>query len=63
MKSNIWTAVLALVAWTGLSVGALQAQVPAQPVPPRLVNDLADVFTVTQRQTLEWELSASVSMA
>ena len=58
MKSNVWTAVLSYVVWMGLAVGALQAQVPARPVPPRLVNDQAGVFTVTQRQTMEWELVA-----
>lgn len=51
--------VLTAVLWMVVAVGgALRAQVPARPVPPRLVNDLAGVFTASQRQTMERELVA-----
>ena len=38
--------------------GHLSAQVPARPVPPRLVNDLASVLTVEQSMALERKLVA-----
>lgn len=34
----------------------MQAQVPARPSPPRLVNDLAGIFTPVQQRLLEQEL-------
>lgn len=46
---------MGLMCW---SAGFLQAQVPARPVPPRLVNDLAGLFTAAQRQAMERELVA-----
>lgn len=37
---------------------AIQAQIPSKPTPPRLVNDLANIFSEDQRQELEQELVA-----
>ena len=59
-RNRIWRSLAAVWAM-GLMcclAGLLQAQVPARPVPPRLVNDFAGVFSPTQRQAMERELVA-----
>ena len=44
---------IAFTFWATLFVTLLSAQVPTRPNPPRLVNDLAGIFTPEQQQQLE----------
>jgi uncharacterized protein len=53
-KLSLWLTGLFWLAGTVL----LWAQIPAKPSPPRLVNDLAGLFTPQQAQRLEWRLAA-----
>ncbi len=59
VAGRVLPVVAAFAMWLSVSsFGALQAQVPARPVPPRLVNDMAGVFSPAQRQAMEMELVA-----
>jgi uncharacterized protein len=53
IKKIVFTALLLLVAAAGLP-----AQAPSRPTPPRLVNDLAGLFTPPQTMQLEQRLVA-----
>lgn len=67
MNSLLWRRGFGMLAALWLVLGgiglsgreaSLQAQIPERPEPPRLVNDLAVVFSSSERKTLEWELVA-----
>ncbi|MDP4270379.1 MAG: TPM domain-containing protein [Bacteroidota bacterium] len=47
-----------LMMLVGVFAITIQAQIPAKPNPPRLVNDLAGIFSDEQRQELEQSLVA-----
>lgn len=58
MRSQISGFVLSVAAVLVFCFGAVAADIPSRPVPPRLLNDLAGIFSPAQARDLEYRLVA-----
>ena len=58
MRSQISGFVLSVAAVLVFCFGAMAADIPSRPVPPRLLNDLAGIFSPAQARDLEYRLVA-----